>query len=146
MKYIGNMEMTDSKKYTENPNEMTICHNFAEYLEALDKYWKYRNEMFEKKQPYISRFKYIGQPDCTGQEHYLFEYDIIGKEKLSEVSEKEEVSKVLQAIINDVICHYGKQTESGELIGIQITEEDAYYILNDNGTYHYSSCVGSIPA
>lgn len=36
MKYIENMETIDSKKYTGNPNEMTICHNFAEYLEALD--------------------------------------------------------------------------------------------------------------
>ena len=140
------MEMTDSKKYTENPNEMTICHNFSEYLEALDKYWKYRNEMFEKKQSYISRFKYVGQPDCTGQEHYLFEFDIIGKEKLQETLEHDEIFGVITQIIEDVISNIGKQTESGKLIGIQITEEDVYYILDDNGTYHYSSCVGSIPA
>ena len=145
MKYIDNMEMIDSKKYTENPNEMTICHNFAEYLEALDKYWKYRNEMLEKKQHYISRFKYVEQPDCSGQEHYLFEYNIIGKENLQETLEHDEIFGVIKQIIEDVISNLGKQTESGKLIGIQITEEDIYYILDDNGTY-YDSCVGGIPA
>lgn len=130
----------------KNLNEMTICHNFSEYLEALDKYWKYRNEMFEKKQSYISRFKYVGQPDCTGQEHYLFEFDIIGEEKLQETLEHDEIFGVIRQIIEDAISNIGKQTESGKLIGIQITEEDVYYILDDNGTYHYSSCVGSIPA
>ena len=76
MKYIKNMVMRDSEKYTEKPNEITICHSFEEYLGALDKYWKYREEMFKKRNPHISRFKYAGQPDCTGQEHYLFEYNI----------------------------------------------------------------------
>ena len=59
--------------------------------------------------------------------------------------ENEEISQVLQAIIIDVISNIGKQTESGKLIGIQITEEDAYYILDDYGTYNFVSCVGGIP-
>lgn len=137
--------MRDSEKYTEKPNEITICHSFEEYLGALDKYWKYREEMFKKRKLHISRFKYVGQPDCTGQEHYLFEYNIIGEKKLLEVLENEEISQVLQAIIIDVISNIGKQTESGKLIGIQITEEDAYYILDDYGTYNFVSCVGGIP-
>lgn len=137
--------MRDSEKYTEKPNEITICHSFEEYLGALDKYWKYREEMFKKRKLHISRFKYVGQPDCTGQEHYLFEYNIIGEKKLLEVLENEEISQVLQAIIIDVISNIGKQTESGKLIGIQITEEDAYYILDDYGTYNFVSCVGEIP-
>lgn len=139
------MVMRDSEKYTEKPNEITICHSFEEYLGALDKYWKYREEMFKKRKLHISRFKYVGQPDCTGQEHYLFEYNIIGEKKLLEVLENEEISQVLQAIIIDVISNIGKQTESGKLIGIQITEEDAYYILDDYGTYNFVSCVGGIP-
>ena len=139
------MVMRDSEKYTEKPNEITICHSFEEYLRALDKYWKYREEMFKKRKLHISRFKYVGQPDCTGQEHYLFEYNIIGEKKLLEVLENEEISQVLQAIIIDVISNIGKQTESGKLIGIQITEEDAYYILDDYGTYNFVSCVGGIP-
>ena len=139
------MVMRDSEKYTEKPNEITICHSFEEYLGALDKYWKYREEMFKKRKLHISRFKYAGQPDCTDQEHYLFEYNIIGEKKLLEVLENEEISQVLQAIIIDVISNIGKQTESGKLIGIQITEEDAYYILDDYGTYNFVSCVGGIP-
>lgn len=139
------MVMRDSEKYTEKPNEITICHSFEEYLGALDKYWKYREEMFKKRKLHISRFKYVGQPDCTGQEHYLFEYNIIGADNLIEVAKKKEIFGVIKSIIDNVVENYGKQTKSGKLIGIQITEEDVYYILDDHGTYNFASCVGDIP-
>lgn len=154
MRYIENMEMIDSEKYMENTNEitvmmdsknnkLTICHNWTEYQEAFDIYWKYRAEMAKKRQPHISRFKYIDQPELKESGHYLFEYNILDRKDLSDVLTL--ATGTLKNIIKDVIDNLGKETKLGRLIGIQITEEDVYYVFDDKGEYNYDSCVGYIP-
>lgn len=58
---------------------------------------------------------------------------------------------IQQCILDEAIFLFGKWCKDkhskhpqGILEGLQITEEDVYWILNDNGTKHYLTCVGDI--
>ena len=55
------------------------------------------------------------------------------------------LNKSLKRIVNDVIDNYGKDFSKGKLVGIQITNEDYYYIYQkENGYKTFDSCVSKI--
>ena len=64
---------------------------------------------------------------------------------------KTENTPIQQCILDEAITLFGKWCKDkhateplGILEGLLLTEEDVYWILNNNGTKHYLTCVGGI--
>lgn len=81
------------------------------------------------------------------------EYDILSIDDLKKLQKSLNYSfytsgflnKSLKRIVNDVIDNYGKDFSRGKLVGIQITNEDYYYIYRkENGYRTLDSCVSKI--
>jgi retron-type reverse transcriptase len=52
--------------------------------------------------------------------------------------------KTLKNIITEIIENYGKEFYYGTLIGLEITNEDYYYVYERFGKRTYDSCVGGL--
>lgn len=50
----------------------------------------------------------------------------------------------LPLILKDIIDHYGEDYKLGTLVGLNITNEDYYYIYERNGIHYYDTCVNNL--
>ena len=124
----------------------TICNNFQEFLKADDAYHRYMEMVFEQQVPYITRYGGIGQNKADREAflHFLYTYTITTIEGLKEVKTWQNGSDTFRSIVDEVIENFGKPFSKGILTGLEITEEDCYYIFDDNGKLSGSSCVGHL--
>lgn len=68
-------------------------------------------------------------------------YVIVTETELNELLNKVE-HKTLKEIIKEVIDNYGNEFYYGKLIGLELTNEDYYYVYERFGKRTYDSCVG----
>jgi hypothetical protein len=52
--------------------------------------------------------------------------------------------KTLKGIIKEIIDNYGKEFYYGKLVGVELTNEDYYYIYERFDKRVYDSCVGGL--
>ena len=52
--------------------------------------------------------------------------------------------KTLKEIIKEVINNYGNEFYYGKLIGLELTNEDYYYVYERFGKRTYDTCVGGL--
>lgn len=124
----------------------TICNNFQEFLKADDAYHRYMEMVFEQQVPYITRYGGIGQnkDDREAFSHFLYTYTITTIEGLREAKTWQNGTEVFRNIVDAVIENFGKEFSKGILIGLEITEEDSYYLFDNNGTRCSDSCSGGL--
>ena len=70
-------------------------------------------------------------------------YIVSSKEKLIELLNVVE-HKTLKEIIKEVINNYGEEFYYGKLIGLELTNEDYYYVYERFGKRVYDTCVGGL--
>lgn len=120
----------------------TICKNFREFLEADKRYSNYLEMVNNGQVPYVYRFGGEGQnkADISNFSHFLYSYMIFDLNGLKEAKKWQSGTEVFRDIVDEVIENFGKEFSKGKLIGLEITEEDCYYIFDDNGDKKYISC------
>jgi hypothetical protein len=70
-------------------------------------------------------------------------YVIVTETGLNELLNQVE-HKTLKEIIKEVINNYGKEFYYGKLIGLELTNEDYYYVYERFGKRTYDTCVGGL--
>lgn len=120
----------------------TICNNFQEFLKADDAYHRYMEMVFEQQVPYITRYGGIGQnkDDREAFSHFLYTYTITTIEGLKEAKTWQNGTEVFRDIVDEVIENFGKPFSKGILTGLEITEEDCYYLFDNNGIINSDTC------
>lgn len=124
----------------------TICENFREFLEADERYNNYLEMVNNGQVPYVYRFGGEGQnkADMDNFSHFLYSYFIFDLDGLKEAKKWQNGTEVFKDIVDEVIKNFGKKYSKGKLIGLQITEEDCYYLFNDNGYMKSDSCCNDL--
>ena len=70
-------------------------------------------------------------------------YVIVTETELNELLDQVE-HKTLKEIIKEVIDNYGNEFYYGKLIGLELTNEDYYYVYERLGKIVYDTCVGGL--
>lgn len=70
-------------------------------------------------------------------------YVIVTETELNELLDQAE-HKTLKEIIKEVINNYGDEFYYGKLIGLELTNEDYYYVYERFGKRTYDTCVGGL--
>ena len=102
------------------------CKSYHEFTKIFRKYYN----LWENKRRIYGKYSM----ECPWW--IWLEYDILSIDDLKKLQKSLNYSfytsgflnKSLKRIVNDVIDNYGKDFSKGKLVGIQITNEDYYYI------------------
>lgn len=72
-------------------------------------------------------------------------YKLLTKESLRDLLLSQyDLDGVLKLIIVEVLNNYNIEYTKGKLIGIELTNEDYYYILEKEGKMIFETCVGKL--
>lgn len=119
------------------------CKSYHEFTKIFRKYYN----LWENKRRIYGKYSM----ECPWW--IWLEYDILSIDDLKKLQKSLNylfytsgfLNKSLKRIVNDVIDNYGKDFSKGKLVGIQITNEDYYYIYQkENGYKTFDSCVSKI--
>lgn len=119
------------------------CKTYREFTKIIRKYYK----------TWLNKRRIYGK--CTLEYPWWIwlEYDILSIDELKKLQKSLNypfytsgfLNKSLKRIVNDVIDNYGKDFSHGKLVGLQITNEDYYYIYKkEDGYMTLDSCVSKI--
>lgn len=119
------------------------CNSFHEFTKIFRKYYN----LWENKK------RISGKNSMEYPLWIWLEYNILSIDDLKKLQKSLNYSfytsrflnKSLKRIVNDVIDNYGKDFSKGKLVGLQITNEDYYYIYQkEDGRKTLDSCVSEI--
>lgn len=121
------------------------CKSFREFKKI---YRKYIRDFFRAYRKAPNRhsfchpwFVWIEYDMKTLEEIKTFYASAIRTQKNKSCFEK---GHVIKHILQKIIANYGKEFKYGKLIGLNITDEDYYYIYEKDGKCRYDSCVGGL--
>ena len=100
--------------YHKSPNRHSLCHPWFVWIEYDMK------TLEEIKAFYASAICIQKKKSCFAEGH------------------------AIKHILQEIIANYGKEFKNGKLIGLNITDEDYYYIYEKDGKCTYDSCVGGL--
>ena len=102
---------------------MKIVNNYKEYLDAC--------------QEVYNTSVYAWMPEVS--------YELLTIDELKELLSNENIDcRVLKSILTDIINNYGEEFYHGKIIGIELTNEDYYYVYERSGKKVYDTCVSGL--
>ena len=102
---------------------MKIVKNYKEYLDACEEVY--------------NTSEYIWMPKVS--------YELLTRDELKGLLLNENIDDgTLKLILTEIINNYGKEFYYGKLIGIELTNEDYYYVYERFGKRVYDTCVNGL--
>lgn len=102
---------------------MKVVNNYKDYIVACEEVEKTGD--------------YIWMPKVS--------YELLSKEDIKNLLfSNENLDSTLKMILSDVFNNHGKKYSRGILIGVELTNEDYYYVYDCNGRKTYDTCVNNL--